>query len=92
MSDDAMCPHETRLTAIEEHAQETRTLADSINTKVDTLIASTQGVIDLHNNVSTLWEFARKHGPKIVTFGAGIMTAAGIGNPEVLKFISNFFG
>ncbi len=32
-----------------------------------------------------------RYGPKVITFGAGIMTAAGLGNPEVLKFITSFF-
>lgn len=30
--------------------------------------------------------------PKAIIFGAGIMTAAGIGNPNVLKFVTHFFG
>jgi len=36
--------------------------------------------------------FVVRYGPKAITFGAGIMTAAGLGNPEVLKFVGSFFG
>lgn len=36
--------------------------------------------------------FVKRNLPRAITFGAGIMTAAGVGNPEVLKFISTFFG
>jgi hypothetical protein len=36
--------------------------------------------------------FAKKHGPRIVAFGTGLMAAAGMGNPAVLHFIRSFFG
>jgi hypothetical protein len=36
--------------------------------------------------------FAKKHGPRMIAFGTGIMTAAGMGNPAVWHFIGSFFG
>lgn len=35
---------------------------------------------------------AVKHWKTAIVFGAGVMSAAGFGNPEVLGFIKTFFG
>jgi hypothetical protein len=41
---------------------------------------------------NTVFGFAKKHWKQAIIFGAGIMTAAGVGNPKVNAFITTFFG
>lgn len=34
----------------------------------------------------------KKWGPHAIVFGAGLFTSAGVGNPNVWKFVTHFFG
>jgi len=79
------CPHDDRIDSIEKSVNE-------LHTKVDRSIELQETVISLATAYNGISGFIRKHGSKAVSFGAGIMSVAGIGNPAVWKFISTFFG
>lgn len=74
--EDRMASVETRLTEIES--------------KLDIIMNDMSVIISLNESVSTITGFVRKHYSKAVSFGAGIMTIAGIGNPHLWDFIANF--
>ena len=48
-------------------------------------------IVDVVTATKTIRDYAVKYGAKTITFGAGVMTAAGIGNPKVMAFIVSFF-
>ncbi len=80
---------EKRLEAVEakqiELAQEFEVFKNGINEKLDTITVFVTGA-------NTVFGLARKHWSKIIVFGAGLMTAAGVGNPKVNAFLTTFFG
>jgi hypothetical protein len=76
---------EGRMTTVEKHAASAA--ADAAKA-----VANTAELLALANATKSLAGFVRKHGPKAISFGAGIMTILGIGNPELWKYISHFFG
>lgn len=47
-------------------------------------------IIAIVSGAEKVGGFLARHGKVIVTFGAGLMTALGIGNPDVWRFISTF--
>lgn len=49
-------------------------------------------LLGVANATKSVAGFVRKHGPKLISFGAGIMTILGVGNPELWKFVGHFFG
>lgn len=61
--------------------------ADRIAMKADT-----EQILAFVSGAQKAGSVAVRYGPKLITFGAGIFTAAGIGNPAVWKFVSGFFG
>lgn len=75
---------EKRVGVLEADMSKISTTVQDINDKIDT-------VVDVLTVTKSLSGFVKSYGPKAITFGAGIMTAAGIGNPAVLKFIIHFF-
>jgi hypothetical protein len=52
---------------------------------------NTNDILGWVSGANTVFGFAKKHWRTALTFGCGIMTAAGIGNPTILNFISNLF-
>jgi hypothetical protein len=52
---------------------------------------NTDQILSVVDGGKKVFGFAMKHWKTALTFGAGLMTAAGIGNPEMTKFISDFF-
>lgn len=52
----------------------------------------TAEILALAKGAKTIGGFAYKYSPKILLFGAGLLSAAGIGNEKVWKFIGAFFG
>src|SRR5579859_7470191 len=72
--------------------------------QIETAIAKTAAIqardntaelLAIATGVKKVGSFVTRYGPKAIIFGAGIMSAAGIGNPkvqQVLSFISTFFG
>lgn len=53
---------------------------------------NTSELLAVANATKTAYGFIRKHGPKAISFGAGIMTILGIGNPELWLYVRHFFG
>lgn len=68
---------EGRMTTVEAVAQEA-----AANAKISA---------DNTDEILVIIRKAKKHAPKVVVFGAGLMTATGIGNPAVWKFLAAFF-
>lgn len=58
---------------------------DDINLKL-------ASIDDFVTGTTKIFGFAKKHWMKALSFGCGLMTAAGIGNPAVWNFIRHFFG
>jgi len=58
---------------------------DEISEKLDTITGFISGA-------NTVFGLARAHWKRVFVFGAGFMTAAGVGNPQVNTFIVTFFG
>jgi hypothetical protein len=91
-----------RLSAVETDVAELK--ADFLNTK-DKLMnsnATTQQMVSEVNSqlsdirafitgTNQVFGFAKKHWMKALSFGCGLMTAAGVGNPNVIHFIQHFF-
>lgn len=63
----------------------------AMETQVEKAVENTQQILHVLNGARGTVAFFKKHGPRIVAFGTGIATAAGFGNPEVMRFISGFF-
>jgi hypothetical protein len=74
-----------RVDSLEAQMSEVIPSLKDISEKVDT-------VLDVLTTVRGISGFLKKHGPRMIAFGTGIATAAGIGNPEVWRFIGHFFG
>lgn len=49
-------------------------------------------VVDFLATANSVGGFFQRHGPRVIAFGTGLMTAAGIGNPKVVAFVASFFG
>lgn len=54
--------------------------------------ADTAEILAFVSGVKKTGSLAVRYGPKIVTFGAGIFTAIGLGNPNLWAFVTKFFG
>jgi hypothetical protein len=76
---------EARMTTVEGHAA-------SAAQDAAKAVANTAELLAIANATRTVAGIIRKHGPKAISFGAGIMTILGIGNPELWKYIGHFFG
>ena len=57
----------------------------SMKTEVDEILS-------IAKTLKTGTTFIAKHGKTIITFGAGLMTAAGVGNPLIWEYILKYFG
>ena len=79
------CPHDDRIDNIEKSVVE-------LHGKVDQSLVNQEMLISLATAYNGVSGFVRKHGSKALSFGCGIMSVAGIGNPAVWKFIQHFFG
>lgn len=64
----------------------------AVEASLGKVAADTSEILAVLTATKSVAGFARKYGVRIITFGAGIFTAAGIGNPKVWAFISQFFG
>lgn len=53
---------------------------------------NSETIIDIVNGAKGVAGFFAKHGPRIIAFGVGLMSAAGLGNPQVMAFLASFFG
>lgn len=76
---------ETRMTSAEAGIIEAATAATAAAVNTAELLA-------IANGVKGVAGFMKKHGPRMIAFAFGIASAAGIGNPKVMAFISSFFG
>lgn len=76
---------EVRMTTVEGHAA-------SAAANAAQAVSNTAELLAIANATKTVAGIIRKHGPKAISFGAGIMTILGIGNPELWKYIGHFFG
>lgn len=80
---------EKRLAAVEQQCAELKMIIldpeEGIMSKLDTITVFVSGA-------NTIFGLARKHWKRVFIFGAGFMTAAGVGNPKVNAFIISFLG
>lgn len=96
-SEEMVTDHSDRLSALElsvsklheGHALFTSAITD-IKTSLTDLGDDVKTLVTLNDAAGTLIGAIRKHGPKLISFGAGMMTLLGMGNPEVWKFIQHF--
>lgn len=52
---------------------------------------NTETILSILTTAKGIAGFAQKHFPKVAYFIVGLMGAAGMGNPDVLSFIKQFF-
>lgn len=64
----------------------------AMESKLDTAVDNSAQILAVLTATRGYVSFAKRYGPRVFIFASGVASAAGIGNPEVLKFISNFFG
>lgn len=62
-----------------------------VEANLKTVKDNTVEIISLVDGGKKIFGFAKKHWKTALTFGAGLMTALGIGNPELTKFFYTFF-
>lgn len=67
-----------------------RKVAD-METKVDMTVENTAEILAVLTGAKGAVSFVKRYGPRVFVFASGVMTATGFGNPEVWKFISEFF-
>lgn len=53
---------------------------------------NTAELLAIANATKSVAGFIRRHGPKAISFGCGVMTILGVGNPELWKYVGHFFG
>ena len=53
--------------------------------------ADTSEILAFVSGVKKTGSLAKRYGPKALTFGAGLFTAIGFGNPELWAFLAKFF-
>lgn len=63
-----------------------------VEADLKTVKNNTVEILSFVDGGKKVFGFAKKHWKTGLTFGAGLMTAAGIGNPKILTFISTYFG
>ena len=82
-----------RLEAVEKQIVEI-ILPDMVNAKEqrEKIKSDLERALAILTGAEKVGGYVKQYGPKAITFGAGIMTAAGIGNQKVLSFITSFFG
>lgn len=83
---------EHRIAVLEDTV--TAITGDVLNVKKDVLKVKddTSEILAILTATRTGLGYAKKYGPRVITFGAGLATAAGMGNPKVTQFLSVFFG
>lgn len=77
-----------RMTAIEREFQG---LKSGLETRMASIEENTQQILGAITFTKNTAGYVSKYGPKALTFGAGLMTAAGIGNPHILSYITQYF-
>jgi hypothetical protein len=75
---------ERRVTALEAEMR-------SVKEAVSDIRENTQHILDFLTSAKTAGALVQKHGPRVIAFGVGLLSAAGIGNPQVLAFVKAFF-
>lgn len=90
---------EARLTAIEDEMAtikadiaEAKTARGIMQDDLVSMKNDTAKILDFLTGVDKIGGMARRHWRTILTFGCGIMTAAGLGNPDVIEYVRKFFG
>lgn len=53
---------------------------------------NTDEILAVMTAAKSIGGFAKKHGPRAISFAFGLAAAAGVGNPAVMNFIKGFFG
>lgn len=77
--------HARRIAALE------RDMA-TVKANVETAANNSAEILAIISYAKSGAGLVKKWGPRAVVFGAGLFTSAGIGNPNVWKFVSHFFG
>jgi hypothetical protein len=66
-------------------------LETTVKTKLDIIENNTRELLGAFTFTKNTAGYITKYGPKVMTFGAGLMTAVGVGNPKLWQYISTFF-
>lgn len=77
--------HGARISALEERMA-------AVETGIGEVVENTREMLAFVTATKSVGGFARKHGPRAIAFGTGLLAAAGVGNPAVWRFIGHFFG
>lgn len=80
------------LMSVKNITETIRAETGSLKTTIDTIHNETAQILYLFNAAKETKGFVKKYGKQVIVFGAGVMSAAGIGNPNVLEFVKSFFG
>lgn len=80
-----------RVNVLERKVEEIAKQQITQNKLLTSLISKTDEVLAVITGAKTAATFIGRHYKTIIKFGAGFMTALGIGNPKVMDFLTNFF-
>jgi hypothetical protein len=83
---------ESRMGTVEASIKSAAELASVAAANAKLAADNTSELLAVANATKSIAGFVRKHGPKAISFGAGIMTILGVGNPQLWKYIGTFFG
>lgn len=62
-----------------------------VESKVETVVDNTTEILAVLTGAKGAVSFAKRHMPRVFIFVSGVASAAGVGNPNVWKFIGTFF-
>lgn len=77
--------HEARIAALE-------TKVAAMQNSIANVEQNTGEILAVLTGTKTAFGYVQRYGRRVIIFGAGVMTTAGFGNPDVWKFITHFFG
>ena len=83
---------EGRVTHLEGRMNAVEIVAGAAAANAKVAADNTKELLAIANATKGAIGFAKKHGPKLISFGCGVMTILGFGNPELWKYVSHFFG
>lgn len=63
----------------------------ALKQQADTVAKNSEEILSVITGAKRIWGVTTKHWRSAILFGAGVMTSLGVGNPELLKFVTRFF-
>lgn len=81
-----------KVVALESEFEKAKEERSMMKTDIETVKQNTDDILSWINGGKKVFGFAILHWKTALKFGAGFMTAAGLGNPTVIRYVQEFFG